>query len=193
MEAANQNLTILARFIDPGDYLVPTSDLIALMTLEHQTHMINLFTRAAWDARIAEHDGLLNDTEAAVRRLGVEDIVRYMLFADEAPLTDQVQGVSTFTDTFPARGPHAGQGRSLRDFDLQTRLFRYPLSYMVYSDLFDGLPDPVRASVYKRLFEVLIGDAPTDRFDRLSAQDRQIILEILRETKPGLPEYWKAK
>ena len=43
VEAANQNLTILARFIDPGDYLVPTSDLIALMTLEHQTHMINLF------------------------------------------------------------------------------------------------------------------------------------------------------
>ena len=162
------------------------------MTLEHQTHMINLLTRVSWDARIAEHDGLLDETEAAVRRRGVEEVVSYMLFADEAPLTDQVQGVSTFVGTFPARGPRAGQGRSLRDFDLQTRLFRYPLSYMVYSDLFDGLPDPVRASVYARLFEVLTGDASTDRFDRLSAQDRQTILQILRETKPGLPEYWKA-
>ncbi len=193
VDAANRNLTTLVRFIDPGDYLAPTSDLIALMTLEHQTHMINLFTRVAWEARIAEHDGLLHETEAGARRRSVEEIVRYMLFADEAPLTDQLHGVSSFTDTFPARGPRDGRGRSLRDFDLQTRLFRYPLSYMVYSHLFDGLPDPVRASVYERLFEVLTGDAPTDRFDRLSAQNRQAILEILRETKPGVPEYWQAK
>lgn len=78
----------------------------------------------------------------------------------------------------------------MRDLDLRTRLFRYPLSYMVYSDLFDGLPDPVRALVYERLFEVLRGDAAIDRFDRLSARDRQALFEILRETKPDLPTYW---
>ena len=193
VEAANQNLTTLVRFIDPGNYLAPTSDLIALMTLEHQTHMVNLFTRVGWDARIAEHDGLLNETEAAARRSSVEQIVRYMLFADEAPLTERVQGVSTFTETFPAHGPHDARGRSLRDFDLRERLFRYPLSFMVYSALFDGLPDTVRAPVYERLFEVLTGDAATDRFDRLSAADRGAILEVVRETKAGLPEYWKAK
>jgi len=192
VEAANQNLTTLVRFVDPSDYLTPTSDLIALMTLEHQTQMINLFTRAGWEARIAEHDGLLNETEAAARRRSVDEIVRYMLFADEAPLSDPIQGVSTFTETFPTRGPRDRRGRSLRDLDLRTRLFRYPLSYMVYSDLFDGLPDPVRALVYERLFEVLRGDAATDRFDRLPARDRQAILEILWETKPGLPAYWQA-
>ena len=192
VDAANQNLTTLVRFVDPGDYLAPTSDLIALMTLEHQTQMINLFTRAGWEARIADYDGLLNETEAAARRRSVDEIVRYMLFADEAPLGDPMRGVSTFTETFPTRGPRDGRGRSVRDLDLRTRLFRYPLSYMVYSDLFDGLPKPVRAAVYERLFDVLRGDASTDRFDRLSAQDRQAILEILRETKPGLPAYWQA-
>ena len=193
VEAANENLTTLVRFIDPGNYLAPTSDLISLMTLEHQTHMVNLLTRVGWDARIAEHDGLLNDIEAAARRSGVEQIVRYMLFADEPPLTDPIQGVSTFTETFPMRGPRDTRGRSLRDFDLRRRLFRYPLSFMVYSATFDGLPDPVRAPVYERLFEVLTGDVSTDRFDRLSAADRGAILEIVRETKAGLPEYWKAK
>ena len=190
VEAANENLTTLVRFVDPGDYLAGTSDLIALMTLEHQTQMTNLFTRAGWESRIAEHDDLLDETEAAARRRSVEEIVRYMLFADEAPLRNPIQGISTFTETFPTRGPRDRRGRSLRDLDLRTRLFRYPLSYMVYSDLFDGLPDPVRALVYERLFEVLRGDAAIDRFDRLSARDRQALFEILRETKPDLPTYW---
>lgn len=187
--AANHNLTTLIRFVDPNDYLVPTSDLVALMTLEHQTHMINLFTRVGWEARIADQDGRLTRRETADRRNGVNEIVRYMLFIDEAPLRDPIRGVSTFTETFPMRGPRDSRGRSLRDLDLETRLFRHPLSYMIYSDLFDGLPDPVRAAVYTRLFEVLTDDA-TDRFERLSAEDRQAILEILRETKMALPEYW---
>ena len=193
MEAANENLATLVRFVNPGAYLTGTSDLIALMTLEHQTQMTNQLTRAAWEARIADHDGLLDETETAARRRSVDAIVRYMLFADEAPLRNPIQGVSTFTETFPTRGPRDRRGRSLRDLDLRTRLFRYPLSYMVYSDLFDGLPDPVRALVYERLFEVLQGDAAIDRIDLLSTEDRQALLEIVRETKPGLPAYWRAK
>jgi len=190
---ASQNLTTLTRLVDTSHYLAPTSDLIALMTLEHQTQMINLFTRVGWEARIAEHDGVVDDAEADERARGVEEIVRYMLFADEAPLKDPIEGVSSFSESFPARGPRDRRGRSLRDFDLRTRLFRYPLSYMVYSDAFGGLPDAVRVSVYDRLFEVLTGDAETDRFARLSPADRAAILDIVRETRPGLPEYWKTR
>ena len=111
--AANQNLTTLVRFVDPDDYLTPTSDLIALMTLEHQTQMINLFTRARWEARIAEHDGLLNETEAAARRRSVDEIVRYMLFADEAPLSNPIQGVSTFIDRGGRAPPQCRRDRPL--------------------------------------------------------------------------------
>ena len=193
VETANRNLTMLVRFVNPSEYLAPTSDLIALMTLEHQTHMVNLLTRAGWAARIAEHDGLLDEAEIAERRDGVEEIVRYMLFADEAPLIDPIQGVSTFAETFPARGPRDSRGRSLRDFDLQTRLFRYPLSYMVYSDVFERLPDRVRALIYERLFDVVTREAGTDRFDRLSAEDRRTILEMLGDTKTGLPAYWHER
>jgi hypothetical protein len=44
-----------------------------------------------------------------------------------------VKGVSSFAEEFAAAGPRDGQGRSLRDFDLQRRLFKHPCSYLIYS------------------------------------------------------------
>jgi hypothetical protein len=181
-----QNLTSLVRRVDTSSYLSPVSDIVALMTFEHQTQMTNLLTRIGWQARIAQHDG---KTDAA----GIEAVVAYMLFAEEAPLAGPIEGVSTFTKTFAQRGPRDHKGRSLRDFDLKTRLFRYPLSYMVYSQAFDGLPVTVREQIYQRLYDVLTGKDQREKFARLSKQDRSAILEILRETKSGLPGYWKTQ
>jgi hypothetical protein len=188
---ANQNLINLARLVATDRLLVPTSDLVALMTFEHQTQMINLFTRIGWEARLADDDGTLDVDEAVARRAGIEEVVRYMVFADEAPLSEPIAGVSSFTETFPTRGPSDAQGRSLRDFDLQTRLFRHPLSFMIYSDLFDGLPDAIRDGVYARLLVVLEGRA--DGYERLLPVDGAAILSILRETKSGLPESWLTR
>jgi hypothetical protein len=119
-------------------------------------------------------------------KLILDQLTSYMLFADEAKILDPITGVSTFTKTFPARGPRDKQGRSLRDFDLKARLFRYPLSYMIYSDLFDALPDAAKQAVYRRLYDALTASVP----GRLSAEDRRAIVEIVRDTKPNLPTYW---
>jgi len=182
----SQNLTSLAKKFDPHGYLSGVSDIVALMTLEHQTRMTNLIIRTGWEARIADPASKAQfDTD-------LESLVTYMLFADEATLHGPVTGVSTFTQTFPMRGPRDRQGRSLRDFDLQKRLFKYPLSYMIYSEAFDAMPDQVRERVYRRVYEVLTGRDQSEKFKRLSTSDRQAVLEILRETKPGLPEYFKA-
>jgi hypothetical protein len=148
------------------------------MTFEHQTQMVNLITRLSWQARIAPQVTHRNDVEA---------LVSYMLFAGEAPLPEPLVGVSSFTKTFPERGPRDQKGRSLRDFDLRTRLFRYPLSYLIYSPQFDALPDPVLKQVYARLSEVLTGRDQSAKFSHLSEADRNNILEILRATKPNLP------
>ena len=118
-------------------------------------------------------------------------MVSYMLFADEARLPAPVKGVSSFTRTFAQRGPRDKQGRSLREFDLKTRLFRYPLSYMIYSAAFDGMPDLVRDRVYQRLYDVLSGKDRSAPFSNLSAENRRAILEIVAETKKNLPAYWK--
>jgi hypothetical protein len=183
-----QNLTSLDKKFDASKYLLPSSDIVALMTLEHQTRMTNLMTRIGWDTRIAQHDGKLEDARLNGE---VDEMVAYMLFADERQLREPIAGVSTFTKTFPERGPSDQQGRSLRDFDLKTRMFRYPLSYMIFSAAFDGMPDVVRARVYQRLYDVLTGKDQTEKYARLTPDDRRAILEIVRDTKPNLPPYWK--
>jgi hypothetical protein len=154
--------------------------------------MTNLVTRLGWEARIAQHDSGSPALSPALVS-NVDALVAYMLFADEPPLGDPIEGVSSFTRTFAERGPRDRQGRSLRDFDLRTRLFRYPLSYMVYDAAFDALPPAVLDRVYRRLFDVLTDarDAPRG-FPRLTRADRRAIVEILRETKSGLPAYWRA-
>jgi len=183
-----QNLTSLEKKFDTSKYLAPTSDIVALMTLEHQTRMTNLMTRIGWDTRIAQHD---NKLDGAHFNAEIEEMLTYMLFQDERPLREPVVGVSTFTKTFPERGPKDKQGRSLRDFDLKTRMFKYPLSYMIYSAAFDGMPDMVRERVYQRLYDILSGKDTSERYAKLTADDRRNILEIVRETKPNLPAYWK--
>ena len=41
---------------DTAAYLTPHSDIVALMALEHQSHMTNLLTRVGWETRLAVHD-----------------------------------------------------------------------------------------------------------------------------------------
>lgn len=187
-----QNLTSLPSRVDSSPYLAATSDIVALMTLEHQTRMTDLLTRIGWETRIAMNEGKLAAFHDRLDFLANE-VAAYMLFADEAKIHDPITGVSTFTKTFPERGPRDKQGRSLRDFDLKTRLFKYPLSYMIYDPQFDALPDPAKAEIYRKLFDVLTGKNSSPRYARLSTQDRQTILEILRDTKPNLPDYWRAQ
>jgi hypothetical protein len=176
--------------IDASAYLSGESDVVALMTLEHQTRIANLMTRIGWDTRIAMAEGTLDSFQ---RRLDSEadEMVAYLLFAEEAPIREPIRGVSSFATTFPQRGPRDKKGRSLRDFDLQTRLFRYPLSYMIYSEAFDRMPDLAREGVYRKLYNVLTGVESGARFVRLFPEDRRNIREILLDTKPNLPAYWR--
>ncbi len=136
--------TRVAKSFDPSAYLSPTSDIVALMTFEHQTQIVNMLTRLNWEAR-------LPDTPRSQLEADLDATAEYLLFRNEAPLKEPIEGVSSFTRTFPKLGPRDSQGRSLRDFDLRTRLFRYPLSYMIYSPAFDALPEAIQSRLYQRL------------------------------------------
>jgi hypothetical protein len=121
-----------------------------------------------------------------------EQLLRYLLFTDEVPLEAEVKGDSGFAEEFVARGPRDPQGRSLRDFDLRTRIFKYPCSYLIYNGAFDSLPSQAKEYVYHRLFEVLTGRDQSPDFARLTGDTRRAILEILLATEPGLPTEWSA-
>lgn len=121
----------------------------------------------------------------------VEHLVRYLLFAKEAKLEGPVNDGSGYAEQFAARGPRDPKGRSLRDFDLNTRIFRYPCSYLIHSETFDSIPGPAKDYIYRRLFEVRSGREQGPDLASLAQEDRRAILEILVATKPGLPAEWK--
>jgi hypothetical protein len=194
--APGANITKLQKHFDTALYLSADSDLVALMVMTHQTRTHNLITKASYDVQTAIHDD-----EAFAKTLGnsgqaysdvtngrikaaIEPLLRAMLFVWEADLTSQISGTTTFAEDFVKRGPKDRRGRSLREFDLTKRLFRYPLSYLVYSDSFSALPAPAKDQFYSRLLEVLRGEDQNRDFAHLSTVDRQAILEILEDTKP---------
>ena len=185
-------------------YLTPHSDIVALMVLEHQAGMLNRLARAGMETRMALHyqreinkalgqpaDEPSDSARSRIRSVG-EAVVEYMLFGGETRLTDRIAGTSSFAADFAARGPRDSKGRSLRDFDLKTRLFRYPCSYLIYSRAFDSLPAEVKEYIYQRLWEILGGRGTGKEDPQLSSEDGTAIVEILRETKRDLPDYWKA-
>ena len=92
---------------------------------------------------------------------------------------------------FVSEGPRDCHGRTLRDFDLKTRLFKYPCSYLIYSDAFDALPREMKEKIYARLWEILSGKDTSKDYANLSPETRQAIADILAETKRDLPGYWK--
>ena len=196
---ANFNLESVAGRFDVSGYPTPYSDIAALMVLEHQTHMTNLLVRTGWEFRVAafERRAARGLFAAPGREAGdpvllgaVRDLVDYLLFIDEAPLTDRMVGTSGFAESFEARGPFDGQGRTLREIALDRRPFRYPCSYLIYSAAFDALPSDARAAIYRRLWQVLSGSDRDPRYTHLSRRDRQDVVDILRDTKPQVAPYF---
>jgi hypothetical protein len=187
--AATLNVESLKGKFDPEGYLSPQSDIVALLVFEHQMYMMNLFTRVGWEIRASSHDEG-GKPDADLLRETAEELVDYLLFIDEPPLTDRIQGASGFSEKFAAMGPRDSQGRSLRQFDLEHRLMRYPCSYMIYTEAFDGLPPEAREAIYRRMWQILSGEEKSKKYQRLSLADRRATVEILRETKKGLPAYF---
>ena len=183
-------LSSLEGLFDLTGYPNAHSDVVAMLVLAHQTHMTNLIVRTGWEARLA---AARPSPDASLRvRESVRDLVDYLLFIDETPFPAPVQGSSGFAADFAAAGPMDRKGRSLRQFDLRRRLFRYPASYMIYTAAFDELPPAAKEMVYTRMWEILSGREQDERYGILTTADRQAIIQILRDTKKDLPPYFRV-
>jgi hypothetical protein len=188
------NLESLDSLLDTSPYLTGHSDLVAQLVLQHQVHMHNVLTAAIFAGRQAAHDAVVMnevlerepgfESESTISRYtsAAERVVKALLFCDEVPLVDPVKGSSNFATDFEKQGPFDSKERSLRQLDLQGRLFRYPCSFLIYSDSFRNLPVGVKVRVIKRLNEVLLGEDTSDEFDHLAEADRSAIKAILDET-----------
>jgi hypothetical protein len=202
--ASESQLAPLPQRFNASAYLTGSSDVVAHLVLAHQTQMHNLITLTNYKTRQALYAVVSHDKggEAAADtplpdglrqqfQRPAEQLLRYLLFANEASLAGTDLAPSPFARDFQARGVRDAKGRSLRDFDLHTHIFRYPCSYLIYSDAFDSLPEPAKGYVYHRLLQILSGADQSPDFARLTPADRQAVLEILLATKPGLPAEWQ--
>jgi hypothetical protein len=196
--AGTLNWPSLEGKVDMTGYLSAHSDITALMVFDHQMHGMNLLSRIAWEARVAAYRQEHHEPPSAAAdapiplRDAAREVVDYLLFVDEAPLASPIAGSTAFAEGFAARGPHDRQGRSLRQFDLKQRLFRYRCSYLVYTDLFEHLPRTARDAIFERLWQILSGQERDQRYKRLTLEDRKAVVEILRDTMENLPPYFRT-
>jgi hypothetical protein len=194
------NLDKLDGLFNTQPYLTDKSDIVALLVLQHQVDVQNLITRVNFEVREAlakagkGHSGTELPQKTREDLKGYMDsLVDAMLFVGATRFTSKISGNSGFTAWLEAQGPRDGLGRSLRDLDLTTRLFRYPLSYLVYSASFDSLPDYAKRYIYGRFADILTGHDTSDTYSFLSDSERKAILEILTATKPAFAQFLARK
>lgn len=177
--------------IDSSKYPRATSDMVALMVLEHQCQAHNLLTAASMNYRRAIHLGKVLDPDAdpdqgsagRVADHAADGIVKWFLYQGEADQgVDGVEGDAAFQERFQQLVPKTQDGKSLADFELNHRLFKHRCSYMVYSNAFRQLPEPVKRRVIAGLKRVLESPATDDGYPTMKIPERRKIAMILRET-----------
>lgn len=184
----------------PGDrfswdrYPVATSDLLAHLLLEHQAGFVNRVLGASYRSRsfLFQSQGRLTASQETTLERQARDLVRYLLFADEAPLPPGgVAGDGAFKEAFlQDRKRVHGSGESLKDLDLRTRLLKHRCSYMIYSPIFSGMPSDMKDRVYRELKRALTSAGSNGEYSYLGSEEARAIQRILRGTLTDLPKDW---
>ena len=194
----NGNLESLKDLINTEPYLRDTSDIVALMVLEHQVTAHNALVAASYGSRqilhrnkaladILEHGpDELSDTTRSVLEHQATDLLRAFLFKDEFQLEGfGVEGIEDFQRDFTANARKTSAGKSLKDLQLLSHLFKNRCSYMIYDPLFTNLQPPFKEIVFRQLNEILDAETPPEDFQHLSKGERGRIKAILTETLEG--------
>ncbi len=201
---SDERPTELAGRFDTSRYLAATSDVVALLVLEHQMAMQNALTRAGQSCRRMldyqhslqktfrepETDEPAYDSVKSVFAGAIDDVVDRLLFRGAAPLPAGVTGAA-FPKAFGRDAPRSRAGRALKDLQLHERLFANRCSFLIYSESFAALPAPLKAGVLDRLAAVLRDDVdPRGRYAYLERDEKRRIFEILRETQVDAKIRW---
>jgi hypothetical protein len=194
------NITNLSSFFDTGKYLADASDIVALLVFEQQIAIQNVLTKASHESRrMLDYQKTLQrafkdppsdepayDSVKSVFESTARELTDALLFRGEAQLPKGLKGSPSFQQTFLAGAMRTKDGLSLKDFDLNGHLFKNRCSYLIYSDCFHSLPDPLKRRVYERLARALSPSIPDPRYAYLDSAERARILGILHETEPSL-------
>lgn len=183
--------------VEPGQsfdwsrYPVDTSDILAHLLHEHQAGFVNRVIEGTYLARAFTHSGKEITTEqAAVLDSKADEIVNYILFADEAALPTEIEPDPVFAKDFLLNRRPASDGAALHDLHLRGRLFKYRCSYMIYTPLFASIPQALQSRILDRLDRALSPDDTKSYATHLPESERAAIRSILKDTLPNLPLPW---
>ncbi|MDF1812203.1 MAG: hypothetical protein P1V20_08310 [Verrucomicrobiales bacterium] len=190
---------IVTRPVEPGHtfdwsiFPVQTSDALAHLLHEHQAGFVNRVLETHYLARgwLKQGNGQMLSRHETDLDAQVDLLVRYLLYADEAEFpAGEISGDAQFKTEFRANRLTSSDGKSLKDFDLKNRMFRFRCSYMIYSPVFRKLPPMVKDAVYQKMEKILSAGRESDKtFAYLPHDERKSIREILRQTHPDL-SHW---
>jgi hypothetical protein len=152
---------------DLSRYPRGTSDLLVQLVHEHQCGFTNRVIAAIYAHRENPAD------TAAVKKAAAE-LAAYALFKDEAAPPRGLAGEPDFVRDFQALAP----GSLLRQFDLQTRLFKYRASYMLETPVWQALPQPIRQEAEAMLLAA-VAEKPSPAGQHLSADERKVLRPLL--------------
>ncbi|WDQ14614.1 hypothetical protein [Rhodopirellula sp. P2] len=158
---SGENQTSLPANVDAQRYLTGTSDITALMVMEHQIEAYNLLTQANFVAQHAEWqagEDPVSDSHRQRISKATQPLVACLCFDDEFAIQAPVLGAGDFANEFETRGVTDSQGRSLRKLNLQTRLFESPLSYLVTSQTFAELPETLLDELARQIWHRFAND-----------------------------------
>jgi len=197
------NASSLARYFDVSRYLLDQSDIVALMVMEHQVNLQTMMTQARYAVISALHreEAMRREMPDAGPSLGdstrriitheAARLVKNMLFADEAALAPEgVSSTSAFAADFTRDAPRDRAGQSLKTLHLGSRLFKNRCSYLIHSPFFDALPGRLRDEISRLLREALAGGDAHSHASHLRPEEKNRLVQILRETKPDLAGAW---
>ncbi|MFT5108065.1 MAG: hypothetical protein ACI9UA_003708 [Pseudoalteromonas tetraodonis] len=195
------NLTSLSGLFDTDPYIRNDSDIVSLMVLEHQITAYNAIISSAYTARQAIHRNQVlanfldhepdefTETTQSVLDHKAQDLLEALLFTDEFQLEGfGVEGSEAFQEAFAANAKKTTKGKSLKDLQLLSHLFKNRCSYMIYCSTFTNLPKPFKDIVFKNLRHILQAETPPEEFAHLSDGERKRIHSILLETLEGYRE-----
>ena len=139
-------------------------------------------------ANLQDLTGLI-DTTPYIRNDSDIVSLKALLFTDEFQLEGfGVEGSDAFAEAFQANAKRTKKGKSLKDLQLLSHLFKNRCSYMIYSVTFTNLPKPFKDIVFEKLENILTAETPPEDFQHISAGERRRIHEILSETLEGFPQ-----
>ena len=181
--ATSGNLFSIAEVSNLAPYISPFSDIVALMVIEHQIEVQNEIARVNFQSRTLLADNEINDIELNDELLSIaEGLIDSLFMTGQPEFLARINGTSGFSENFMSRGKKDSQGRSFRELDLSKSLFKYPFSYLIYSDAYASLPKKVREIIAQRIKEVLSPEYSGDFYPHISPSSKIIIAEILDDT-----------